>query len=59
MNNEQQDRPQSVGPVTLAHLYSAIGENGKAVARTTLNELYFILKNTVADLIEYRESEED
>ena len=34
-------------------------KNGKAVTTTTLNELCFILKCTVSDLIEYRESEED
>ena len=34
-------------------------KNGKAVTTTTLNELCFILKCTIADLIEYQESEED
>ena len=34
-------------------------KNGKAVTTTTLNELCFILKCSVSDLIEYRESEED
>ena len=34
-------------------------KNGKAITTTTLNELCFILKCSVADLIEYRESEED
>ena len=34
-------------------------KNGKAVTTNTLNELCFILKCSVSDLIEYRESEED
>ena len=34
-------------------------KNGKAVTTTTLNGLCFILKCSVSDLIEYRESEED
>ena len=34
-------------------------KNGKAITTTTLNELCFILKCSVSDLIEYRESEED
>ncbi len=34
-------------------------KNGKAITTTTLNELCFILKCAVSDLIEYRESEED
>ena len=34
-------------------------KNNKAVTTTTLNELCFILKCSVSDLIEYRESEED
>jgi DNA-binding Xre family transcriptional regulator len=34
-------------------------KNGKAVTTTTLNELCFILKCSISDLIEYRESEED
>ena len=34
-------------------------KNGKAVTTTTLNELCFILKCSVSELIEYRESEED
>ena len=34
-------------------------KNGKAVTTNTLNELCFILKCTVSDLIEYRESEND
>ncbi len=33
--------------------------NGKAITTGTLNELCFILKCSVSDLIEYRESEED
>ena len=34
-------------------------KNGKAITTTTLNEMCFILKCSVSDLIEYRESEED
>ena len=34
-------------------------KNGKAVTTTTLNELCFILKCSISDLIEYRQSEED
>ena len=34
-------------------------KNGKAVTTTTLNELCYILKCSISDLIEYRESEED
>ena len=34
-------------------------KNGKAITTKTLNELCFILKCSVSDLIEYRESEED
>ena len=34
-------------------------KNGKAVTTNTLNELCFILKCAVSDLIEYRESEND
>ena len=34
-------------------------KNRKAVTTNTLNELCFILKCSVSDLIEYRESEED
>ena len=34
-------------------------KNGKAVTTATLNELCFILKCSISDLIEYRESEED
>ena len=34
-------------------------KNGKAVTTTTLNELCFILKCSISDLIEYRESEDD
>ncbi|MBR0226994.1 MAG: helix-turn-helix domain-containing protein [Clostridia bacterium] len=32
---------------------------GKAITTTTLNELCFILHCAVADIIEYRESEDD
>ena len=34
-------------------------KNGKAITTSTLNELCFILKCSVSELIEYRESEED
>ena len=34
-------------------------KNGKAVTTNTLNELCFILKCSVSDLIEYKESEND
>ena len=34
-------------------------KNGKAVTTNTLNELCFILKCSVSDLIEYQESEND
>ena len=34
-------------------------KNGKAVTTNTLNELCFILKCAVSDLIEYQESEND
>ena len=34
-------------------------KNGKAVTTNTLNELCFILKCSVSDLIEYQESEDD
>ena len=34
-------------------------KNGKAVTTNTLNELCFILKCSVSDLIEYQESEYD
>ena len=34
-------------------------KNGKAVTTNTLNELCFILRCSVSDLIEYQESEND
>ena len=34
-------------------------KNGKAITTKTLNELCFILKCSVGEIIEYQESEED